>query len=89
MLTAGAHGFDIVFQTMAVAACGSAISHIQPVALTKPVHDRLVAASELALQSDEDASTEVKTRLGHIYAAQELVVSKDRYVGSTCGGTVS
>ena len=86
VLTAGAHGFDIVFQTMVVAACGSAISHIQPVALTKPVHDRLVAASELALQSDEDASTEVKTRLGHIYAAQEPVVSKDRYVGSTCGG---
>ncbi len=45
VLTAGAHGFDIVFQTMVVAACGSAISHIQPVALTKPVHDRLVAAS--------------------------------------------
>jgi len=86
VLTAGAHGFDIVFQTMVVAACGSAISHIQPVALTKPVHDRLAAASELALQSDEDASTEVKTRLGHIYAAQEPVVSKDRYVGSTCGG---
>ena len=86
VLMAGAHGFDIVFRTMVVAACGSAISHIQPVALTKPVHDRLVAASELALQSDENASTEVQTRLGHIYAAQELIVSKDRYVGSTCAG---
>ena len=81
VLAAAADGLNIKFESMAVVGCGSAISHIDPIAVTQEVHEKLVAASALVLRDCEPMLTDAAPRAGFLYAGAVAGVD-GRYVGS-------
>ena len=81
VLAAAADGLNIKFESMAVVGCGSAISRIDPIAVTQEVHQKLVAASALVLRDCEPSSTDAAPRAGFLYAGAVTGVD-GRYVGS-------
>ena len=80
VLAAAADGLNIKFESMAVVGCGSAISRIDPIAVTQEVHEKLVAASALVLRDCELTSTDA-ARAGFLYAGAVTGID-GRYVGS-------
>ena len=66
---------------MAVVGCGSAISRIDPIAVTQEIHQKLVAASALVLRDCEPSSTDAAPRAGFLYAGAVTGID-GRYVGS-------